>query len=244
MDLQATHHTNEIAQSQACNHTAPAKYWMHTNMLTVNGVRMSKTAGNGFLPKELFTGAHPLLERGYSPMTVRFFMAQSHYRSTLDFSNEALQASEKGFERLMDGYARLQKLQASAVSSVETSSLRSKCEEAMNDDFNTPIVIAHLFEALKAINQVYDGKETISAKDLEELKAVFGAFIEDVLGLKAEGETSGGNEAYKGAIDLLLNMRLEAKQNKDWATSDKIRNELTALGFEIKDTKDGFEWKI
>ena len=244
MDLQATHHTNEIAQSQACNHTAPAKYWMHTNMLTVNGVRMSKTAGNGFLPKELFTGAHPLLERGYSPMTVRFFMAQSHYRSTLDFSNEALQASEKGFERLMDGYARLQKLQASAVSSVETTSLRSKCEEAMNDDFNTPIVIAHLFEALKAINLVYDGKETISAKDLEELKAVFGAFIEDVLGLKAEGETSGGNEAYKGAIDLLLNMRLEAKQNKDWATSDKIRNELTALGFEIKDTKDGFEWKI
>jgi len=244
MDLQATHHTNEIAQSQACNHTAPAKYWMHTNMLTVNGVRMSKTAGNGFLPKELFTGAHPLLERGYSPMTVRFFMAQSHYRSTLDFSNEALQASEKGFERLMDGYARLQKLQASAVSSVETGSLRSKCEEAMNDDFNTPIVIAHLFEALKAINLVYDGKETISAKDLEELKAVFGAFIEDVLGLKAEGETSGGNEAYKGAIDLLLNMRLEAKQNKDWATSDKIRNELTALGFEIKDTKDGFEWKI
>jgi len=244
MDLQATHHTNEIAQSQACNHTAPAKYWMHTNMLTVNGVRMSKTAGNGFLPKELFTGAHPLLERGYSPMTVRFFMAQSHYRSTLDFSNEALQASEKGFERLMDGYVRLQKLQASAVSSVDTTSLRSKCEEAMNDDFNTPIVIAHLFEALKAINLVYDGKGTISAKDLEELKAVFYAFIEDVLGLKAEGETSGGNEAYKGAIDLLLNMRLEAKQNKDWATSDKIRNELTALGFEIKDTKDGFEWKI
>ena len=244
MDLQATHHTNEIAQSQACNHAAPVKYWMHTNMLTVNGVRMSKTAGNGFLPKELFTGAHPLLERGYSPMTVRFFMAQSHYRSTLDFSNEALQASEKGFERLMDGYARLQKLQASATSSVETSNLRSKCEEAMNDDFNTPIAIAHLFDALKAINLIHDGKETISAKDLAELRSVFSAFIEDVLGLKSESETSGGNEAYKGAIDLLLNMRLEAKQNKDWATSDKIRNELTALGFEIKDTKDGFEWKI
>ena len=244
MDLQATHHTNEIAQSQACNHVAPVKYWMHTNMLTVNGVRMSKSAGNGFLPKELFTGAHPLLERGYSPMTVRFFMAQSHYRSTLDFSNEALQASEKGFERLMDGYARLQKLQASTASSVDTSSLRSKCEEAMNDDFNTPIVIAHLFDALKAINLIHDGKETISAKDLEELKAVFKVFIEDVLGLKSEVATSGGSEAYKGAIDLLLNMRLAAKQNKDWATSDKIRNELTALGFEIKDTKDGFEWKI
>ncbi|ADQ80411.1 cysteinyl-tRNA synthetase [Paludibacter propionicigenes WB4] len=244
MDLQATHHTNEIAQSQACNHVAPVKYWMHTNMLTVNGVRMSKSAGNGFLPKELFTGAHPLLERGYSPMTVRFFMAQSHYRSTLDFSNEALQASEKGFERLMDGYARLQKLQASTASSVYTSSLRSKCEEAMNDDFNTPIAIAHLFDALKAINLIHDGKETISAKDLEELKSVFKVFIEDVLGLKSEVATSGGSEAYKGAVDLLLNMRLAAKQNKDWATSDKIRNELTALGFEIKDTKDGFEWKI
>jgi len=244
MDLQATHHTNEIAQSQACNHAAPVKYWMHTNMLTVNGVRMSKSAGNGFLPKELFTGAHPLLERGYSPMTVRFFMAQSHYRSTLDFSNEALQASEKGFERLMDGYTRLQKLQASDASSVDTSNLRSKCEEAMNDDFNTPIVIAHLFDALKSINLIHDGKETISAKDLEELKSVFKVFIEDVLGLKSEVATSGGSEAYKGAVDLLLNMRLSAKQNKDWATSDKIRNELTALGFEIKDTKDGFEWKI
>ena len=244
MDLQATHHTNEIAQSQACNHTTPVKYWMHTNMLTVNGVRMSKSAGNGFLPNELFTGSHPLLERGYSPMTVRFFMAQSHYRSTLDFSNEALQASEKGFERLMDGYARLQKLSASAASSVETADLRAKCEDAMNDNFNTPIAISHLFDALKAINLVHDGKETINATDLEELKVVFKAFIEDVLGLKAENEAGSGNEAYKKAIDLLLNMRLEAKQNKDWATSDKIRNELTALGFEIKDTKDGFEWKI
>ena len=244
MDLQATHHTNEIAQSQACNHTTPVKYWMHTNMLTVNGVRMSKSAGNGFLPNELFTGSHPLLERGYSPMTVRFFMAQSHYRSTLDFSNEALQASEKGFERLMDGYARLQKLSVSAASSVETAGLRAKCEDAMNDDFNTPIAISHLFDALKAINLVHDGKETINATDLEELKAVFKAFIEDVLGLKSENDAGSGNEVYKKAIDLLLNMRLEAKQNKDWATSDKIRNELTALGFEIKDTKDGFEWKI
>lgn len=244
MDLQATHHTNEIAQSQACNHTAPANYWLHTNMLTVNGVRMSKSAGNGFLPKELFTGSHPLLDKGYSPMTVRFFMAQSHYRSTLDFSNEALQASEKGFGRLMEGYARLQKLKASATSSVDTAGLRTRCEEAMNDDFNSPVVISHLFEALRAINLVHDGKETISETDLKELQSVFKTFIEDVLGLKPESEMSGGNDAFKKAIDLLLNMRLQAKQNKDWATSDKIRNELTALGFEIKDTKDGFEWKL
>lgn len=244
MDLQATHHTNEIAQSQACNHTAPAKYWMHTNMLTVNGVRMSKSAGNGFLPKELFTGNHPLLDKGYSPMTVRFFMAQSHYRSTLDFSNEALQASEKGFSRLMEGYARLQKLTASTTSSVETAGLRTRCEEAMNDDFNSPVVISHLFDALRAINLVHDGKETISETDLKELQSVYKIFIEDVLGLKSESEASGGNDAYKKAIDMLLNMRLEAKRNKDWATSDKIRNELTAMGFEIKDTKDGFEWKL
>jgi len=244
MDLQATHHTNEIAQSQACNHTAPANYWLHTNMLTVNGVRMSKSAGNGFLPKELFTGSHPLLDKGYSPMTVRFFMAQSHYRSTLDFSNEALQASEKGFGRLMEGYARLQKLKASATSSVDTAGLRTRCEEAMNDDFNSPIVISHLFDALRAINLIHDGKETISEVDLRELQSVFKTFIEDVLGLKAESEMGSGNDAYKQAIDLLLNIRLQAKQNKDWATSDKIRNELTALGFEIKDTKDGFEWKI
>ena len=244
MDLQATHHTNEIAQSQACNHTSPANYWLHTNMLTVNGVRMSKSAGNGFLPKELFTGSHPLLDKGYSPMTVRFFMAQSHYRSTLDFSNEALQASEKGFSRLMEGYARLQKLKASATSSVDTAGLRTRCEEAMNDDFNSPVVISHLFDALRAINLVHDGKETISETDLKELQSVFKTFIEDVLGLRSESEMGGGNEAYKQAIDLLLNIRLQAKQNKDWATSDKIRNELTALGFEIKDTKDGFEWKI
>ena len=244
MDLQATHHTNEIAQSQACNHTAPANYWLHTNMLTVNGVRMSKSAGNGFLPKELFTGSHPLLDKGYSPMTVRFFMAQSHYRSTLDFSNEALQASEKGFGRLMDGYARLQKLKASATSSVDTAGLRTRCEDAMNDDFNSPVVISHLFDALRAINLVHDGKATISETDLKELQSVFKTFIEDVLGLKPESEIGGGNEAYKKAIDLLLQMRLEAKQNKDWATSDKIRNELTAMGFTIKDTKDGFEWNL
>jgi cysteinyl-tRNA synthetase len=177
-------------------------------------------------------------------MTVRFFILQAHYRSTVDFSNEALQASEKGLSRLMEGYARLQKLTASPASSVDTSGLRAKCEEAMLDDLNTPIVISHLFDALKSINLVYDGKETVSEVDLTELKSVFNLFVDEILGLVSENETNAGNEAYKKAIDLLLNMRLEAKQNKDWATSDKIRNELTALGFEIKDTKDGFEWKI
>jgi len=244
MDLMFPHHECEIAQSTAALGKETVKYWMHNNMITINGQKMGKSLGNFITLEEFFTGNHPLLTQAFSPMTVRFFILQAHYRSTVDFSSAALEASEKGLNRLMEGYARLQKLATSATSSVETAGLRDKCEEAMSDDLNTPIVISYLFDALKAINLVHDGKESISGADLGELKAVFSLFIEDLLGLKAENEAGSGNEAYKKAIDLLLNMRLEAKQNKDWATSDKIRNELTALGFEIKDTKDGFEWKI
>ncbi|MFT3752321.1 MAG: cysteine--tRNA ligase [Paludibacter sp.] len=244
MDLMFPHHECEIAQNQAGLGKDSVKYWMHNNMITINGQKMGKSLGNFITLEEFFTGNHALLTQPFSPMTVRFFILQAHYRSTVDFSSAALEASEKGLSRLMEGYVRLQKLSASASSSVETAGLRAKCEEAMSDDLNTPIVISYLFDALRAINLVHDGKETISAADLEELKSVFAAFVEDILGLKSEAEASAGNEAYKKAIDLLLNMRLEAKKNKDWATSDKIRNELTALGFEIKDTKDGFEWKI
>jgi cysteinyl-tRNA synthetase len=244
MDLMFPHHECEIAQSTAALGKETVKYWMHNNMITINGQKMGKSLGNFINLEEFFTGSHALLTQAFSPMTVRFFILQAHYRSTVDFSNEALQASEKGLSRLMEGYARLQKLTASPASSVDTSGLRAKCEEAMLDDLNTPIVISHLFDALKSINLVYDGKETVSEVDLTELKSVFNLFVDEILGLVSENETNAGNEAYKKAIDLLLNMRLEAKQNKDWATSDKIRNELTALGFEIKDTKDGFEWKI
>jgi cysteinyl-tRNA synthetase len=244
MDLMFPHHECEIAQNQAGLGKDSVKYWMHNNMITINGQKMGKSLGNFITLEEFFTGNHPLLTQAFSPMTVRFFILQAQYRSTVDFSCEALQASEKGLNRLMEAYTRLQKLSASASSSIETSGLRAKCEEAMCDDLNTPMVIAHLFDALKAINLVADGKATISTPDLKELTSVFKTFVEDILGLNTETETNGGNEAYKKAIDLLLNMRLEAKQNKDWATSDKIRNELTAFGFEIKDTKDGFEWKI
>jgi len=244
MDLMFPHHECEIAQSTAALGKETVKYWMHNNMITINGQKMGKSLGNFINLEEFFTGSHALLTQAFSPMTVRFFILQAHYRSTVDFSNEALQASEKGLSRLMEGYARLQKLTASPASSVDTSGLRAKCEEAMLDDLNTPIVISHLFDALKSINLVYDGKETVSEVDLTELKSVFNLFVDEILGLVSENETNDGIEAYKKAIDLLLNMRLEAKQNKDWATSDKIRNELTALGFEIKDTKDGFEWKI
>ena len=244
MDLMFPHHECEIAQSTAALGKETVKYWMHNNMITINGQKMGKSLGNFINLEEFFTGSHALLTQAFSPMTVRFFILQAHYRSTVDFSNEALQASEKGLSRLMDGYGRLQKLTASPVSTVDTAGLRAKCEEAMLDDLNTPIVISYLFDALKAINLVSDGKETVSAEDLNELNDVFHLFVEDILGLIVENEASSGNEAYKKAIDLLLNMRLDAKKNKDWATSDKIRNELTALGFEIKDTKDGFEWKI
>jgi len=244
MDLMFPHHECEIAQSTAALGKETVKYWMHNNMITINGQKMGKSLGNFINLEEFFTGSHALLTQAFSPMTVRFFILQAHYRSTVDFSNEALQASEKGLSRLMEGYARLEKQTASPVSTVETAGLRTKCEEAMLDDLNTPIVISHLFDALKAINQVYDGKETITDADLAELKDVFHLFVEDILGLISENEAATGNEAYKKAIDLLLNIRLDAKKNKDWATSDKIRNELTAIGFEIKDTKDGFEWKI
>jgi cysteinyl-tRNA synthetase len=244
MDLMFPHHECEIAQSTAALGKETVKYWMHNNMITIAGQKMGKSLGNFITLDEFFTGNHALLTQAFSPMTVRFFILQAHYRSTVDFSSEALQASEKGLSRLMEGYARLQKLNSSATSSVETAGLRAKCEEAMCDDLNTPIVISYLFDALKAINLAHDGKGTISADDLNELKSVFSLFVEEILGLKPENDGSAGNEPYKKAIDMLLNMRLEAKRNKDWATSDKIRNELTALGFEIKDTKDGFEWKI
>jgi len=245
MDLQATHHTNEIAQSQACSNTAPVKYWMHTNMLTVNGVRMSKSAGNGFLPHELFTGDHPLLERGYSPMVVRFFMAQSHYRSTLDFSNEALQAAEKGFQKLLKAGETLDKLAAGVESTVNIEEIKNNCYKAMNDDFNTPVLIAHLFDAVRIINSANDGKEKLTEQDLKDLKDLYNNFVFNVLGLKKDQEQGSEETGLTGdLIDLILNLRLDAKKNKDFATSDKIRDELTNKGITIKDTKDGFEWEL
>jgi cysteinyl-tRNA synthetase len=244
MDLQATHHTNEIAQSEACNHVHPVKYWMHTNMLTVNGARMSKTAGNGFLPQELFTGNHPLLERGYSPMTVRFFMAQSHYRSTLDFSNEALQAAEKGYKRLMESLSNLPRIQPSDSSGVNVAALRDNCYAAMNDDFNTPVLISHLFEGVRIVNAAIDGKETLSAADLELLQHVMKTFVFDVLGLVDETKADAKSHVVDGLMKLVLEIRSEARAKKDWATSDKIRDNLKAIGIEIKDGKDGTDWKF
>ncbi|MCQ2224997.1 MAG: cysteine--tRNA ligase [Paludibacteraceae bacterium] len=244
MDLIFPHHECEIAQSTAALGKETVHYWMHNNMITINGKKMGKSYGNFITLDEFFTGSHPLLTQAFSPMTIRFFILQAHYRSTVDFSNEALQASEKGLERLTDAYARLMKITPSATTTVDVKGMREKCEEAMNDDLNTPIVISYFFEVAKAINTVTDGKGTISAEDLDELKSLFQLYLMDILGLKLASDGDSNGDAFKGAVDLLLEIRKQAKANKDWATSDKIRNELTALGFNVKDTKDGYEWSI
>jgi cysteinyl-tRNA synthetase len=245
MDLIFPHHECEIAQSVASQGDDMVHYWMHNNMITINGTKMGKSLGNFITLDEFFNGTHKLLSQAYTPMTIRFFILQAHYRSTVDFSNEALQASEKGLQRLMEAVAALDKVKPSATSDVDLKSLRRKCYDAMNDDLNTPIVIAHLFDASKVINNVIAGNNTISAEDLAEVKDVFHTFCFDILGLTAETGSSDGREAaYGRVVDMLLEQRVKAKANKDWATSDLIRNELTALGFEIKDTKDGFEWKL
>ena len=242
MDLIFPHHECEIAQSVA----SQGHYWMHNNMITINGQKMGKSLGNFITLDEFFNGSNKLLSQAYSAMTIRFFILQAHYRSTVDFSNEALQAAEKGLERLMEGLKNLERITPSKTTTgITPAGLREKCYEAMNDDLNTPIVISHLFDATRMINTVIDKKATISAEDLEELKSIFHLFVFDILGLKAEAENNAAREeAYGKVVDMLLEQRMQAKANKDWATSDKIRDSLAALGFEVKDTKDGFTWKL
>ena len=247
MDLMFPHHEAEIAQSCAALGHDSVHYWMHNNMITIAGKKMGKSYHNFITLEQFFKGEHELLTKPFSPMTIRFFILMAHYRSTVDFSSEALEAAEKGFARMQEAYMRLMKLQPSATGSVEIGDLRQHCQEAMDDDLNTPIVISHLFDSARAINTVYDGKGTISSADLDELRSVWQDYGIKILGLRIDGEATGNDknlDAYKGAVDMLLTMRLDAKQNKDWALSDKIRNELTALGFSIKDKKDGFEWTL
>ncbi len=248
MDLIFPHHECEIAQSVAALGHPTVHYWMHNNMITINGQKMGKSLGNFITLEQFFTGEHELLDRPYSPMTIRFFILQAHYRSTVDFSNQALEAAEKGLQKLNETYHRLQTIKATdaAPDIAEIKTLRRQCAEAMDDDLNTALLIAQLFDSAKIINSVHDGKMTINAEDLTELNSVWQTYAIDILGLTLSdsGDDSNTAQAYKGAVDLLLNIRLKAKQNKDWATSDQIRDQLTALGFQIKDTKDGFEWSI
>ncbi len=248
MDLIFPHHECEIAQAVASQGSDMVNYWMHNNMITINGQKMGKSLGNFITLAQFFSGGHESLTQAYSPMTIRFFILQAHYRSTVDFSNEALQASEKGLSRLMEGVANLKRITPAAGGSVGMAyvdELRRKCYEAMNDDLNSPIVISHLFDACRVINTVVDQKATMSADVLAALAEVFHTFAFDILGLKEEtGGGSGREEAFGKVVDMLLEQRMIAKANKDWATSDKIRDNLAALGFEVKDTKDGFTWKL
>ncbi|HOO83276.1 MAG TPA: cysteine--tRNA ligase [Prolixibacteraceae bacterium] len=245
MDLLFPHHEAEVAQSCAALGHDSVNYWMHNNMITINGQKMGKSLGNFITLDEFFNGSHPMLEKAYSPMTIRFFILQAHYRSTLDFSNEALQAAEKGLERLIKATENIDKIIPSENSTINIYEIEKACYDAMNDDFNSPIAIANLFDGVRIINSLLDGKEQITATGLDQLKSFFYSFVFDIFGLKADySETSKNEETLNKVVDMLLNIRLEAKANKDWATSDKIRNELTALGFEIKDKKDGFEWEL
>ncbi len=246
MDLIFPHHECEIAQAVASQKgQAMVRYWLHNNMITIEGKKMGKSYNNFITLEQFFTGNHPKLDRAYSPMTIRFFILGAHYRSTVDFSNEALQSAEKGLQRLLDANALLDNLKVSSQSSIDITPYKARCYEALNDDLNSPIVLAELFEVSRLINSVHNGLETISAQDLEELKSFYRLFLTDLLGLMDErtGDSST-YDAFAGAIDLLLDIRSQAKANKDWATSDQIRDKLTELGFVIKDTKEGAEWQI
>ena len=242
MDLLFPHHESEIAQSKACNQTNPAKYWLHNNMITVNGQKMAKSLDNGILITELFSGNHRLLDQAYSPMTLRFFLLQAHYRSTLDFSNEALKAAEKGFQRLMNGVKSVEGLKPSLESDYDITEWKDKLYGQLNDDLSTPQVIATLFDAVKWINEIVAGRSKIAKEDLKILKTTFKIFVFEILGFVHE--KSSNNQTLDGVMDLVLEIRNTAKSNKDWETADKIRNQLNELGIEIMDGKDGSSFKI
>ena len=248
MDLVFPHHECEIAQAVASQGKPMVKYWMHNNMITINGQKMGKSLGNFITLSQFFTGDHEKLDQAYSPMTIRFFILQAHYRSTVDFSNEALQASQKGLERLMEAFAQIERVEPTeggALTEAYAEELKQKCYEALDDDFNSPIVISHLFDACRTINQLVDRKQTITPSGLEALRQTLNVFVHDILGLRTEAQ--GGSqreEAFSAAVDMLLELRAKAKAAKDWATSDAIRDRLAELGFEVKDTKEGATWRL
>ena len=244
MDLMFPHHECEIAQSTAaCGHDA-ARYWVHNNMITINGQKMGKSLGNFITLDQLFEGTHELLVQPYSPMTIRFFILQAHYRSTLDFSNDALQAAEKGLDRLMKGMETLERVKPATESTVDVEDLERRCREAMDDDLNSPVVISVLFDWVRIVNQLHEGQQRIASDDLERLKRTMRTYVFDILGLVDEKGPSDRNDMVKPLVDMVLDMRMEAKARKDWAASDKIRDRLTEIGIRVKDRKDGYEWEI
>jgi cysteinyl-tRNA synthetase len=244
MDLKFPHHECEIAQGKACNGVSPVRHWMHTNMLTMNGLRMSKSTGNYILPMELIEGGNNFFEKPFHPNVVRFCFLQAHYRSVLDISNDAMVASEKGFSRLMEGLQLLNDIQTSSSSTLDISSWSQSCYDAMNDDFNTPILIAQLFEGVRFVNLLNDKRESITSSDLELLKKTLEEFTFEVLGIRNE-KTSGNNgEKLEGVVEMLIEMRNEARANKNWSLSDEIRDKLLALGIQLKDGKEGTSFSV
>lgn len=244
MDLKFPHHECEIAQGKACNGTSPVNYWMHTNMLTMNGLRMSKSTGNYILPMELIEGGNQFFEKEFNANTVRFCFLQAHYRSVLDISNEAMIASEKGFTRLMEGIQLCNEITPSETSSVDITTWKQNCYDAMNDDFNTPILIANLFEGVRFVNVLNDKRETISAEDLAELKTTLESFTFEILGIKNEKASNNTTQKLEGVIEMLIEMRKTARENKNWALSDEIRDKLLALNIQLKDGKDGTSYSF
>lgn len=245
LDLLFPHHECEIAQNTVATGKQSVKYWMHNNMITVNGTKMGKSMGNFINLEEFFNGTHRLLDKPYAPMTIRFFILQSHYRSMVDFSTDALHSTEVALRRLLDASSNVANILVSDTSTVEVKGLRQLCYDAMNDDLNTPILLSHLFEASRIINSAVAGIEKLSKEDIDELADLFETFLHNLLGIKDESALKDTSyQAFEKAVNMLLELRQEAKQNKDWATSDKIRNDLTEAGFTIKDTSTGFEWSL
>lgn len=243
MDLKFPHHECEIAQAKACNGEDPVRYWMHANMLTLNSQKMAKSTGNNILPGEIFSGDNKFLTKGYAPSVARFFMLQAHYRSILDFSDAAIGAAEKGYNKLMDGYKTLMEIKAQSNSSFDVESWVASCYQAMNDDFNTPILIAQLFEAVKLINQMKEGKHQLTETDLAWFIKVFSAMVFDVLGLEDQ-QGANDDSALDAAMQVLIELRNQARANKDWALSDKIRDELFDKGIQLNDGKEGTSYNL
>jgi cysteinyl-tRNA synthetase len=252
MDLLFPHHESEIAQSVAANGKQPVVYWMHNNMITIGGQKMGKSLGNFITLDEFFNGSShkdkngkEMIEQAYSPMTIRFFILQAHYRSTLDFSNEALQAAEKGYNRLMEAVKAAKNLKATeSATSLDIQKIVDACYDAMNDDFNSPIVIANLFEAVRIVNTIKDGKAQINAAELELLTKLFNDFVFDILGLVESNASDSSGALVDGLMQTIIDIRKQARANKDWATSDKIRDELAKLHITLKDGKEGTSWVI
>jgi cysteinyl-tRNA synthetase len=243
LDLQFPHHECEIAQSTAALGKEPVKYWMHNNMITINGQKMARSLGNFITLDQLFSGNHPALVQPYSPMTIRFFILQAHYRSIVDFSNEALQAAEKGLQKLLKVFDTLNKLNPSSDSTIDADKLKTKCYEALDDDLNSPILLSYLFEGVKFVNSVVDGSEKIDAPGIESLKELFNTFVLEILGLKDEAPEKSDEKLTGELMKIIIDLRQKAKVNKDWSTSDNIRNGLKNAGITLKDLKDGAEWE-